>query len=182
MDLLLQDILTQGAFLTRALLMLPLLCLAFLFLKEHRGESFRLLKELAKHGWQIAFLFYLSFMLVSTLLSRSTINPYRSILLHFGFTSDAKWNNEIIENTLLFIPYIPLALTAFRFRRPWLAALILSAGTTVFIEGMQLLLWLGEFQLSDLFHNFIGGMLGCGLWYLAGWIRKKTKARYTADR
>ena len=116
-------------------------------------------------------MFYLSFLLISTLLSRDTTNPYRNVFAHFGFRKDVKWNNEIIENILFFIPYSLFFLAAFRPEKPWRDTLILSASTTCVIEFSQLLFWLGDFQLSDIFHNILGGMIGCLLWCLVLQIR-----------
>lgn len=38
--------------------------------------------------------------------------------------------------------------------------------TSLVIEGAQLLFWLGSFQLSDLFHNTLGGVIGWALWHV----------------
>ena len=88
-----------------------------------------------------------------------------------------KWNNEIIENILLFIPLTLLFLNAFNPEKPWKASLILSACATGFIELSQLLFWLGEFQLADIFHNIIGGLVGCGIW----WAGKMIAARKSSS-
>ena len=112
----------------------------------------------------VLFLFYASLLLVSTVFSRENINPYQSVFEDFGLRDDVKWNNEIIENILLFIPLTILFLNAFSPEKPWKASLILSACATGFIEFSQLLFWLGEFQLADIFHNIVGGMIGYGIW------------------
>ncbi len=111
------------------------------------------------------FLFYLSFLLISTVFARERINPCGYVLTHFGFRrNDVVWNNEIIENILFFIPYSVFFLAAFRPAKPLLSAFTVSAVTSCVIELSQLILWLGEFQLSDIFHNILGGIIGCGLW------------------
>ena len=43
---------------------------------------------------------------------------------------------------------------------------------SVSIEMLQLLLWLGTFQLSDIFYNTVGGALG-GLMYCAAMKARK---------
>ena len=123
--------------------------------------------------WRFGFfVFYVSFLLISAVLSRQTINPLGSILSHFGFRKgNVKWNSEIIENILFFIPYTVFFLMTFRPEKPWRAALIMSAAATCTLELSQLILRLGEFQLADMFHNILGGMIGCGLWRLAALIR-----------
>ena len=118
------------------------------------------------------FVFYLSFLLISAVLSRRQTNPMGSVFSHFWFRKgDVVWNNEIIENILCFIPYTVLFMAAFRPARPWAATLAVSAATTCILEVSQLGFRLGEFQLSDMFYNILGGMIGCGLRMLAGRIR-----------
>ncbi|MBR4500357.1 MAG: VanZ family protein [Clostridia bacterium] len=120
------------------------------------------------------FLFYLSFLLISAVLSRSQVDPLRNVMSHFWFRKgNVMWNNEIIENILFFIPYTVLFLAAFRPARPWAAALAVSAATTCALEVSQLVLRLGEFQLSDMLYNTLGGMIGCLLWMAAVLVRKK---------
>ena len=66
----------------------------------------------------------------------------------------------------MFVPLTVLYLQAFKPNRPWEAALKLTIFTSVFIELSQLIFWLGEFQLSDLLYNTIGGVIGIALWML----------------
>ena len=128
------------------------------------------------------FLFYLSFMLISTVLFRRHVDPLRNVLSHFGFRrGNVMWNNEIIEHILFFIPCTVLFLEAFRPARPWTAALAVSAATTCTLEVSQLILRLGEFQLSDIFHNILGGMIGCVLWQAAVQVRKMLMSVRSAD-
>ena len=170
-----KDLLGQYVFLGRALLLMPLLVIAFLYFRDHRGEAATELKKLLRQPWRIAFFFYLAFILINTVFSRTTTNPLEHVLSHFGFGADVNWNNQIIENILLFIPCTFFYLNAFPVRKPVRDAAVLSAALTLSVELCQLIFWLGEFQLSDLFHNFLGGMIGCGLWYLAGWLRRRLK-------
>ena len=110
------------------------------------------------------FLFYLSFMLISAVLYRMHVDPLRNVLSHLWFRKGSvMWNNEIIENILFFIPCSFLFLAAFRPARPWTAALAVSAATTCTLEVSQLVLRVGDFQLSDMLYNIVGGMIGCGL-------------------
>lgn len=171
-NLLLSDLAAQSAYLCRAVLLMVLLAAAFLFAQEHGSEAVNKLKQLFRQGWMTAFLFYLAFMLISTVFSRETTNPYSSVLSHFGFQDDVKWNNEIIENVLLFIPYTFFFLQSFKVEHPLRSAALVSGFTTLFIELSQLLFWLGSFQFSDIVHNMLGGMLGCGLWYMIRQIKR----------
>ncbi len=166
---LLNDIRIQALLLPRAGLMTLLLALGTAGLKW--GSDLRKWKPkrmLAQ--WRFGlFGFYVSFLLISAVLSRQPTYPLRGVLNHFVFRKgNVKWNCEIIENILFFIPYTFFFLMAFRPKKPWRAALALSAATTCLLEVSQLVLRLGEFQLSDMFYNIVGGMIGCGLRLLAG--------------
>ena len=41
-----------------------------------------------------------------------------------------------------------------------------SIYSSLVIEILQLLLMVGQVQLSDLVHNTVGGMIGCGVWWI----------------
>ena len=85
---------------------------------------------------------------------------------------------EGIENVIMMVPFIGVLMWTFEEktgngRRKILwdsgkTALIFSVG----IETLQLLLRLGTFQLSDIFYNTVGGVIG-GLMYYG--IRKARK-------
>lgn len=148
-----------------ALLVTLLLVPAWLFIQE-RGWKERLAAFAREHCWQLLFFFCLAFVLTATVIGRRTTNPVRSVFLHFGL-GDEKWNSEIIENILLFVPPSFLLLKGFPEqvgKKPLLRVLQFSAALTLFIELSQLIFWLGEFQFSDLFHNMVGGLVGYGLW------------------
>ena len=176
LDLLLKDILDQAVFIPRAILLTALFtAFGAILQRQGTGERWQF-KNLWKQ-WRVElFLFYTAFMLMTTLFSREITNPYRSSFEHFGFRNDVKWNNEIIENILLFIPFIFFFLQAFKQKKPWKASLVLSIGATVFIELSQLLFWLGEFHFSDIIHNFAGGMVGCGIWLICEGIKHRGRA------
>ncbi len=166
---LLNDIRIQAQLLPRAGLMTLLLALGTAGLKWGSDlRNWRPKRMLAQ--WRFGlFVFYLSFLLISAVLSRQTIDPLRGVLSHFWFRrGNVMWNNEIVGNILFFIPYTFLFLTAFRPAKPWKAALAVSAATTGVLEVSQLVLRLGAFQLSDMLYNIIGGMIGCMLWLSAG--------------
>lgn len=175
LTLLLSDILAQTKYIPRALLLTVLIAAGWIYLQEKNSE-WRKPAGILKH-WRIGlFVLYLCFILMSTVFSRKITNPYRNVLTHFFFRSgDVKWNNEIIENVLFFIPYTVFFLLAFRPKKPWMAALIVSAATTCLVEFSQLILWLGDFQLADMLHNTIGGMIGCAGWQLAQILAEKKR-------
>lgn len=119
-----------------------------------------------KQPWLLLFFLYLAYLLVSTVFSRRITNPYERVFNDFGIMVNGKINREFLENVLLFIPYSFLYLQAFIPKKPLRNALILSVLTTAFIEIIQLVLWLGKFQISDLVHNILGGLIGIGAWYI----------------
>ena len=163
-----EQLTAQFKYLPRAALITILFMFAYLFIKEN-GEQRTLqkLRGLLKNKWMMLFLFYSAYMLTSTVLVRYKKRPVNNILENIWFRAgNASYNNEIIKNVLFFIPYTFLFCQAFKPKRPVKSCLILSAATTAFIEFSQLLFWVGEFQISDLLDNFVGGMLGCGVWYL----------------
>ncbi len=151
-------------YLYRAVLLMLLLSVVYLFMKENGKKAKEKIIEILKHGWLAGFLFYLALILTSTVFVRGVQTPYRTLIGCFGLRDDPEWNFEILRNILLFVPYTFLYIKAFNPAKVWKSTLILSIVTTVFIELSQLLFWLGECQLSDIVHNILGGMIGCGIW------------------
>lgn len=90
-------------------------------------------------------------------------------------TSDGSLYTENIDNAILFMPFSFLALRIKAHRNPtdFSVAALLKKGTklafvfSIGIEFLQLFFKLGAFQLSDIFFNTLGGMLG-GLCYIMG--------------
>ena len=73
----------------------------------------------------------------------------------------------------MFVPYTFFYIKAFKPKLVWQKCLMLSLATTLFIEVFQLLFWVGWFSLADIVHNVVGGMLGCGLWKLIEFYKKR---------
>ncbi len=128
------------------------------------------------------FFFYLTMILFRTLLNRELwANPLSDVIGPWGFYDrKGQLNVEWLENLALFVPFTFLLWMNFRSRicRKEFGLLLClgkSAGISFLfsfgIEGLQLLLRLGTFQLSDLFFNTAGGLLG-GMIY---WIFCKAK-------
>ena len=69
-----------------------------------------------------------------------------------------------MENIILFVPYTFFYLQALTPSKSLKAAFLLAFLTSIFVELLQLIFWLGAFQLSDLLYNVIGGMIGWLLW------------------
>ena len=172
------DLLAQAQYIPRALLLTAVLLPACLYIRDHMGSLRASLLPVLKRGWVVLFFLYLSAMLISTIFARPVTNPFQGVLGHFWFWKGyIRWNNEIIENTLFFIPYTFLFLQAAAPKRPVRAAFLLSAATSAAIELIQLVFWLGLFQLSDILYNTLGGMLGCGLWFVLKWTKRWIKSR-----
>ncbi len=151
----------------RGLMVSAVFLAAFLFWRENRGRSAKKLWDLIKNEtWVALFLIYSALLFTGTILARQYAKHAGSVVGVFGLlSSGGKLNSDGVENLLMFIPYTFLWLMAFRPVKPVLKCLLLSFGTTLFIETSQLLFSLGEFSLADIAHNILGGMLGCGIWY-----------------
>lgn len=125
------------------------------------------------------FAFYTIMILFKTLLNREMwANPISNVIGVWGMR-DANGNmtTEIFENLALFIPFSILLLWCFRKKilgeRIGFLFIILQAVKIAFlfslsIEFLQLFLRLGTFQLSDLFYNTLGGLVG-GIIYGIGY-------------
>ena len=127
---------------------------------------------------KLFFLFFVtSFILFLTLLNRSLwMNPLSDVMGGWGIwktvNGEKQLTTECIENVIMMVPFSAAVLWTFgkKIGNGWKKilwqsgkiALIFSIG----IEILQLLLRLGTFQLSDIFYNTVGGMIG-GLIYCA---------------
>lgn len=171
-----QDIIRQLWDIPRTLMLAGLLVLAFLFFADIKKRKKEEILAFIKQRWKIAFIIYFSFILTGTIFSRQITNPYQSILKGF-ISNDTNWNKEIVENILLFVPYSFLFLQAFTPIHPWKSSILLTVITTVFIEISQLLFWLGFFQVADIIHNIIGGIIGIALWRVTIMLREKAFLR-----
>ena len=180
---LIQDFISQARYLPRALFLAVLLGIAYLFFTENGAAAKRKLLKLLKQRWLAAFIAYLALIMTTAVLARpnQTIKPYSRLFDSFGLRGDPKWDAEIIENILIFIPYTFFYIKAFAPPKPWKAALMLSAITSAAIEICQLVFWLGFFQPADFVHNVLGGMIGCGIWYLIEWIKGRRSKQTGPD-
>ena len=123
--------------------------------------------------------FYTAMILFRTLLNRDMWkNPVSNVIGVWGiYNENGDLTTEAIENLALFIPFIILLLWCFHekiigesvqfFFTLWKSVMIVFMFSLI-IEFAQLFLRLGTFQLSDLFYNTLGGLVG-GFVYWSGY-------------
>ena len=159
-------------------------------------EVVRLDTEYISKGWKNAIvtwyqkfkesvffrkLFFLAFVtsliLFRTLLNRNLwMNPLSDVMGGWGIwetvNGEQKLTTECIENVIMMVPFSAVAMWTFgkKIGNSWKKILWYSGKIafifSISIEMLQLLLRLGTFQLSDIFYNTVGGVLG-GLMYCA---------------
>ena len=129
--------------------------------------------------------FFVMLMLMRTLLNRNMwANPVSDVM--GGWTlwnEEGELTTEPIENVILMMPYTALLLWALeeRLLRKVTLGRTLWQGikyaflTSAAIEFLQLFLRLGTFQLSDLFYNTLGGLLGSLMYYIGYKIKYRVK-------
>ena len=124
-------------------------------------------------------LFFLAFVtsliLFRTLLNRQLwMNPLSDVMGGWGIwetvNGEQKLTTECIENVIMMMPFSAVVMWTFeeKIGNGW-KKILWKSGKIAFIfsisiEMLQLFLRLGTFQLSDLFYNTVGGMIG-GLMY-----------------
>lgn len=122
---------------------------------------------------------YVAMITFRTLLNRHIwANPLSDVIGVWGlYNANGELTTEAIENLVLFIPFTVLLLLSFQNRLLGdvvkISAIIWKSTVIVFcysitIEFLQLFLRLGTFQLSDLFYNTLGGLIG-GFIYWCGY-------------
>ena len=121
--------------------------------------------------------FVTSMILFRTLLNRILwLNPLSKVMGGWGIweieNGERKLTTECIENVIMMVPFSAIVMWTFRekIENSW-NKILWRGGKIAFIfsisiEMLQLLLRLGTFQLSDIFYNTVGGVLG-GLMYCA---------------
>lgn len=174
-----------------AVILTVLFMFLYLFAKEHGW------KGLFKQWWsnfksdksfrKVFFLvFYTAMILFRTLLNRNIwANPLSNVIGIWGiYDSKGNLTTEAIENLALFIPFVILMLWCFHDKiigssNKLLKTLWQSAKYTFLfslsIELFQLFLRLGTFQLSNLFYNTLGGLLGSLCFWIGYTVTNKTK-------
>lgn len=119
--------------------------------------------------------FVTSLILFRTLLNRQLwMNPLSDVMGGWGIwktvNGEQKLTTECIENVIMMVPFSAVVMWTFeeKLGNGWKKILRQSGKMafifSIIIEILQLLLRLGTFQLSDIFYNTVGGMIG-GLMY-----------------
>lgn len=121
--------------------------------------------------------FVVSIILFRTLLNRNMwMNPLAKVMGGWSIweivNGKKQLTTECIENVIMMIPFSALVMWTFeeKIGNEW-KKILCQSGRIAFIfsisiEMLQLLLRIGTFQLSDIFYNTLGGVLG-GLIYSA---------------
>ena len=122
-----------------------------------------------------ALAFVSSLILFRTLLNRNLwMNPLSNVMGGWGIwetvNGERKLTTECIENVIMMVPFSGMVMWTFQEKvgNGWKKILWQSGKIafifSVVIEMLQLLLRLGTFQLSDIFYNTVGGVIG-GVFY-----------------
>lgn len=92
---------------------------------------------------------------------------------------EQKLTTECIENVIMMVPFSAVAMWTFeeKIGNGW-KKILCNSGKIAFIisisiEMLQLLLRLGTFQLSDIFYNTVGGVVGGLVYYATMKARKR---------
>ena len=129
--------------------------------------------------------FYTVRILFRTLLNRNMwANPVSDVIGTWGlYNAKGELTTECIENLALFIPFTILLLWAAKDRvlaRMTIGSVLWNSTKITFlfsfaIEMLQLFLRLGTWQLSDLFYNTLGGVIGGFIYYICYKIKHRGK-------
>ena len=105
------------------------------------------------------------------------MNPLSDVMGGWGIwetvNGERQLTTECIENVIMMVPFTSIVMWTFeeKIGNGWKKILWYSGKIafifSISIEMLQLLLRLGTFQLSDIFYNTVGGVLG-GVCYLGG--------------
>lgn len=110
--------------------------------------------------------FVTSMILFRTLLNRNLwMNPLFDVMGGWGIwetkNGEQILTTECIENVIMMVPFSSVVMWTFDVKK----RVVRQSGKIAFIfsvviEMLQLLLRLGTFQLSDIFYNTVGGVIG----------------------
>ena len=127
--------------------------------------------------------FVTSMILFRTLLNRNMwLNPLSKVMGGWGIweivNGKRQLTTECIENVVMMIPFTAVLMWTFQEKASnhW-KNILLNSGKLAFIfsisiEMVQLLLRIGTFQLSDIFYNTLGGVLGGLMYYVLMKVKK----------
>lgn len=159
-----------------ALVMLALPGIEELGFKAVIKNAFDRFRHDSKYRKYFYFVFFTTMVLFKTLYTRTLwLYPLSDVIGVWGlYNKKGEFTTQVIENILMFVPFTALLLLAFKDRvlkkdkflyliwRSAQASFVFSLG----IEMAQLIFRLGTFQISDLFYNTLGGILGGISYYL----------------
>ena len=106
------------------------------------------------------------------------MNPLSDVMGGWGIwetvNGERQLTTECIENVILMMPFTGMVMWTFDVEKGvvWKSTK-LSLIFSVSIEMLQLLLRLGTFQVSDIFYNTVGGVLGGLMYYAVMKVRKR---------
>ena len=114
---------------------------------------------------------------------KERVNPLSNVLDGWGIwktvNGEQVLTTEGIENVIMMVPFTGVLMWTFEEKtgNGWRKILWHSGKTalifSVSIETLQLLLRLGTFQLSDIFYNTVGGVIGGLMYYGIRKVRKR---------
>ncbi len=164
-------------FIPQGVLVSILFVIAFLWTQDNGKQcTKKIIVFIHEKKWIALFLFYAAYLFTCTIFARGHTYPFRDILGEMGWNKrNGKLNDAGLQNILIFIPYIYLFVNAFKPPKCFYKCILLTIGTTAFIEIFQLLFWVGEFSFADLLQNIIGGILGFAFWCIYTGIRRVVK-------
>ena len=128
--------------------------------------------------------FVTSLILFRTLLNRNLwMNPLSKVMGGWGIwetvNGEQKLTTECIENVIMLVSFSAVVMWTFQKKagNGW-KNIVWQSGRVAFIfsiviEVLQLLLRLGTFQLSDIFYNTVGGVVGGVCYWGVMKVRKK---------
>ena len=128
--------------------------------------------------------FVTSLILFRTLLNRDLwMNPLSKVMggwsIRETVNGEQKLTTECIENVIMMVPFSAVVMWTFQKKagNGW-KNIVWQSGMVAFIfsiviEVLQLLLRLGTFQLSDIFYNTVGGVVGGVCYWGVMRVRKK---------
>lgn len=129
--------------------------------------------------------FYTVMILFRTLLNRNMwANPVSNVIGVWGlYNAKGELTTECVENLALFIPFTILLLWEAKDRiltKMTIGSVLWNSTKITFlfsftIEMLQLFLRLGTWQLSDLFYNTLGGVIGGLIYYIGYKIKHRGK-------
>lgn len=175
-----------------SILYVALFMFLYLYAKEHHGfkQSVRIwLRNFQTDSTfrRMCFLvFYTVMILFRTILDRHIwANPLSDVMGGWTLVNEqGAITTEPLENILLFIPFTVLLLWTFEGtaqRKECFVQIVKQTTKIAFlfaisIESMQLIFRIGTIQLSDIFYNTLGGLLG-GIGYWSGCKAKKFRRK-----